>query len=59
MSKASRLKGHCNRLVAIFELPAHQRAFLLAGCFLNFQNGSQSCLFANRGNIFLSSRLSR
>ena len=28
MSKASRLKGHCNRLIAIFELPAHQRLFL-------------------------------
>ncbi len=25
MSKASRLKGHCNRLIAIFELPVHQR----------------------------------
>ena len=24
MSKASRLKGHCNRLFAISELPAHQ-----------------------------------
>jgi hypothetical protein len=24
MSKASRLKGHCNRLYAICELPAHQ-----------------------------------
>jgi hypothetical protein len=25
MSKASRLKGHCNRLCTIFELPVHQR----------------------------------
>lgn len=36
MSKASRLKGHCNRLYAIFELPAHQaktwwRFFLVLG----------------------------
>ena len=49
MSKASRLKGLCNRLVTIFELPAHQvktwcRFFLafgkggflvcMYGCFL-------------------------
>lgn len=49
MSKASRLKGLCNRLVTIFELPAHQvktwwRFFLafgkggflvrMFGCFL-------------------------
>jgi hypothetical protein len=36
MSKALRLKGLCNRLIAIFELPAHQaktwwRFFLVLG----------------------------
>lgn len=33
MSKASRLKGHCNRLKAIFELPAHQRESPSGGFF--------------------------
>lgn len=30
MSKASRLKGLCNRLITIFELPAHQAKNLVA-----------------------------
>src|ERR1039457_670477 len=41
MSKASRLKGHCNRLMAIFELPAHQRNLPLVAVL---HRGLKMCL---------------
>jgi hypothetical protein len=43
MSKASRLKGHCNRLFAISELPAHQ-AKTWWRFFLGFGKGGFSVL---------------
>jgi len=39
MSKASRLKGHCNRLIAINELPAHQREVPLGAFPFGFGGG--------------------
>jgi hypothetical protein len=39
MSKASRLKGHCNRLITILELPVHQRASPSGWLFLIFPEG--------------------
>lgn len=42
MSKASRLKGHCNRLFAINQLPVHQRESLFGGFPFGLEEGGGS-----------------
>ena len=49
MSKASRLKGHCNPLVAIFELSGHQRF----GCLRMVESG----LFDRRFGVVRASAI--
>lgn len=41
MSKALRLKGHCNRLIAIHQLPVHQREVSFGGFSFWFEEGEQ------------------
>lgn len=63
MSKASRLKGLCNRLIAIFELPAHQakvwwrsswfweRGFRRLNVWLLSSGGFSAVVFGNASGL--------